>query len=259
MTKTQTVLRAAVPAAALAMLLTACGPENETPVAPGAAGAGDPTAATAPATTAPPAAGATGGAGAGTGGAGATAGTGGTAAGGTGAGTGGTGGAPSATTSGNPVGGASGGSGKVGYGNPLALTATGSYQGKTKADVTPVSVVKGTAAEIAPFNFKPADLDGRTPYYVTVSFTNRTGAPLTDEYFMMRFKVNTDARATGVLPAPTIMKSIPQCDAGKKPGTLADGQSQQQCAVYLVPTATPPQFLTFGSVLDTEPLVWKVG
>ncbi|MCG6499401.1 hypothetical protein [Kitasatospora sp. A2-31] len=252
MTKTQTVLRAAVPAAALAMLLTACGPENDTPAAPGAAGAGDATApapATAPATTEPPAAGGS----AGTGGTGST----GAAAGGTGGAGAGT--APSATTSGNPIGGASGGSGKVGFGNPLALTATGSYQGKTKADVTPVSVVKGTAAEIAPFHFKPADLEGRTPYYVTVSFTNRTGAPLTDEYFMMRFKVNTDARATGILPAPTIMKSIPQCDAGKKPGTLADGQSQQQCAVYLVPTATPPQFLSFGSVLDTEPLVWKVG
>ncbi|MFJ3789322.1 hypothetical protein [Kitasatospora sp. NPDC090091] len=266
MTKTQTVLRAAVPAAALAMLLTACGPENDTPVDPGAAGAGGATApATAPATTQPPAAGGS----AGAGGAGATAGTGGAAAGGAGTGGAGTGGAgtggaganpaPSATTSGNPIGGASGGSGKVGFGNPLALTATGSYQGKTKADVTPVSVVKGTAAEIAPFNFKPADLEGRTPYYVTVSFTNRTGAPLTDEYFIMRFKVNTDAKATGILPAPTITKSIPQCDAGKKPGTLADGQSQQQCAVYLVPNATPPQFLTFGSVLDTEPLVWKVG
>ncbi|WP_395294567.1 hypothetical protein ACF9IK_14180 [Kitasatospora hibisci] len=238
MTKPQTVLRAAVPAAAPAMPLTACGPENDAPVAPVAASAGEATA-TGPGATEPPAAG----------GAGATAGTGGA----------GPGTIPSATTGGNPIGGAGGGSGKVGFGNPLALTATGSYQGRTRADVTPVSVVEGTAAEIAPFDFKPADLEGRTPYYVTVSFTNRTGAPLTDEYFMMRFKVNTDAEATGILPAPAIMKSIPQCDAGKKPGTLADGRSQQQCAVYLVPTATPPQFLTFGSVLDTEPLVWKVG
>ncbi|AUY50030.1 hypothetical protein [Streptomyces sp. CB01881] len=242
MTNTQKVLRAGLPVAALAMLLTACGPDNADPADPAAAGAGGAgTTATAAASSA---AAATGG----------TAGTGGAATGGTGANP-----APTATTSGNPIGGASGGSGKVGFANPLALTATGSYQGKTKADVTPVSVVKGTAAEIAPFNFKPAEVEGKTPYYVTVSFTNRTGAPLTDEYFMMRFKVNTDAKASGILPAPVVMKSIPQCDAGKKPGTLPDGQAQQQCAVYLVPNGTPPQFLTFGSVLDTEPLVWKVG
>lgn len=242
MTNTQNALRAAVPLAALALLLTACGPENEDPAAPGAAGAGGASVA---ATGTPGAPAATGG----------TAGT---------AGTGGTtpNPAPSAATSGNPIGGATGGSGsgKIGYDNPLAPTATGSYLGKTKADVTPVSVVKGTLAEIAPYNFKPADLDGKTPYYVTVSFTNRTGAPLTDEYFMMRFKVKSDTAATGgVLPAPTVLKSIPQCDSGKKPGTLADGQAQQQCAVYLVPTNTPPKFLVFGSVLDTEPLIWKAG
>ncbi|WP_043469205.1 hypothetical protein, partial [Kitasatospora sp. MBT66] len=167
------------------------------------------------------------------------------------------GGLPSAATSGNPIGGASGGNSKITFDNPLALTATGSYLGKTKADVTPVSVVKGTAAEIAPYNWKPADTAGRTPYYVTVNFTNRTGAPLQDEYFMMRFKVQTEPKGTGILSAPTVLRSIPQCDSGKKPGTLADGETQQQCAVYLVPDGTPPQFLVFGSVLDTQPLIWK--
>ncbi|MFC5665362.1 hypothetical protein ACFP3U_20570, partial [Kitasatospora misakiensis] len=164
---------------------------------------------------------------------------------------------PSAATSGNPIGGASGGNAKISFESPLPLTTTGSYLGKTKADVTPVSVVKGTAAEIASYNFKPADTAGKTPYYVTVNFTNKTGAPLQDEYFMMRFKVHTEPKGTGILAAPTILKSIPQCDSGKKPGTLADGQSQQQCAVYLVPDGTPPQFLAFGSVLDTQPLIWK--
>ncbi|MEE1823929.1 hypothetical protein PUR61_17270 [Streptomyces sp. BE20] len=246
MTKHRTTLRAAVPVAALALVLTACGPENDDPAvvaAPTAAGttagapAGAPTGAPTTAPTGAPAA------------------TGGGAAGGGGTATANP--APSAATSGNPVGGASGGGSKITFENPLPLTATGSYLGKTKADVTPVSVVKGTTADLAPFNFKPADVAGKTPYYVTVSFTNRTGAPLNDEYFMMRFKVNTDAKATGILAAPTILKSIPACDSGKKPGTLADGQSQQQCAVYLVPNDTPPQFLTFGSVLDTQPLIWK--
>ncbi|WP_327680265.1 hypothetical protein [Kitasatospora sp. NBC_00458] len=253
MTKHRTALRAAVPIAALALALTACGPENDDPAVvaaptPAGSAAGAPTSAPAGAPTAAPTGAAPTGAPAATGGAGGTGGTGGTAP------------VPSAATSGNPIGGASGGGGKISFENPLPLTTTGSYLGKTKADVTPVSVVKGTAAEVAPFNFKPADLAGRTPYYVTVSFTNRTGAPLTDEYFMMRFKVHTEAKATGgVLAAPTIMKSIPACDAGKKPGTLADGQSQQQCAVYLVPDDTPPQFLAFGSVLDTQPLIWKAG
>ncbi|MFE6751888.1 hypothetical protein ACFVGM_39070 [Kitasatospora purpeofusca] len=258
MTKLRNTLRAAVPVAALALALTACGPENDDPAvtaAPTSAPAGGTTAAptgaaptsapaggitaapTAAAPTSAPAAGAAGGA---AGGGSPTA-----------------GGLPSAATSGNPIGGASGGNSKITFENPLALTATGSYLGKTKADVTPVSVVKGTAAEIAPYNWKPADTAGKTPYYVTVNFTNRTGAPLQDEYFMMRFKVQTEPKGTGILSAPTILRSIPQCDSGKKPGTLADGETQQQCAVYLVPDGTPPQFLVFGSVLDTQPLIWK--
>ncbi|MFD7411012.1 hypothetical protein [Kitasatospora purpeofusca] len=260
MTKLRNTLRAAVPVAALALALTACGPENDDPAvtaaptsAPAGGGSAAPTGAaptsapaggitaapTAAAPTSAPAAGAAGGA---AGGGSPTA-----------------GGLPSAATSGNPIGGAGGGGSKITFENPLAPTATGSYLGKTKADVTPVSVVKGTAAEIAPYNWKPADTAGKTPYYVTVNFTNRTGAPLQDEYFMMRFKVQTEPKGTGILSAPTILRSIPQCDSGKKPGTLADGETQQQCAVYLVPDGTPPQFLVFGSVLDTQPLIWKAG
>ncbi len=250
MTKLRNTLRAAVPVAALALALTACGPENDDPAvvaAPTSAPAGGAAAPTGAAPTAAP-----------TGAAptSAPAGATGAAAGGA-AGGSPTGAVPSAATSGNPIGGASGGNSKISFESPLPLTATGSYLGKTKADVTPVSVVKGTAAEIASYNFKPADTAGKTPYYVTVNFTNKTGAPLQDEYFMMRFKVHTEPKGTGILAAPTILKSIPQCDSGKKPGTLADGQSQQQCAVYLVPDGAQPQFLAFGSVLDTQPLIWK--
>ncbi|WP_380285633.1 hypothetical protein [Kitasatospora purpeofusca] len=247
MTKLRSTLRAAVPVAALALALTACGPENDDPAVV-AAPTTAPTSAGTP-TTAPTGATPTG--------APTSA-----PAGGTGGGASGGGGAtaaplPSAATSGNPIGGASGGNSKVTFDTPLPFTATGSYLGRTKADVTPVSVVKGTAAEIAPYKFKPADTAGMTPYYVTVNFTNRTGTPLQDEYFMMRFKVQADAKGSGILPAPTVLKSIPQCDTGKSPGVLNDGQSQQQCAVYLVPDGTPPQFLVFGSVLDTQPLIWK--
>ncbi|MFB6893820.1 hypothetical protein ACFCX4_31395 [Kitasatospora sp. NPDC056327] len=245
MTKLPGTLRAAVPLAALALALTACGPENDDPAvvaaptaAPTAAATGAPTGPAASAPASAPA---------------------GTAGGAAGGGTATANPVPSAATSGNPIGGASGGGGRISFETPLAPTATGSYLGRTKADVTPVSVVRGTAAEIAAYNFKPADTAGRTPYYVTVDFTNRTGAALQDEYFMMRFKVHTEPRGTGVLAAPTVLKSVPQCDSGKKPGTLADGRTQRQCAVYLVPDGTPPQFLAFGSVLDTQPLIWKAG
>ncbi|MET8702244.1 hypothetical protein ABZW10_25745 [Kitasatospora sp. NPDC004723] len=256
MTKLRSTLRAAAPVAVLALALTACGPENDDPAvvaAPTAAPTTAPPAADTPAATPT--------------GAATSAPTSAPASAPTSAPAGGAGGAaggatapnplPTAATSGNPIGGTSGGKSKITFESPLPLTATGSYLGRTKADVTPVSVVKGTAAEIAPYRFKPADTAGMTPYYVTVNFTNRTGTPLQDEYFMMRFKVQTDPAGSGILPAPTILKSIPQCDTGKQPGVLNDGQSQQQCAVYLVPDGTPPQFLVFGSVLDTEPLIWK--
>ncbi|MQS13802.1 hypothetical protein F7Q99_16375 [Streptomyces kaniharaensis] len=252
MTKTRPlgkIARAGVPAAALALLLAACGPDNSDPVAastdtpaappvtaPAAAPAGTPTGAAPPASRAP----APGGSSA-------------PAAGGSNApAAGGDAPQPVATAGGNNV-------TQISYDRPLPLGATGRYLGKSSTvDATAVSITKGTAAEIAPFAFMPDLTNGKTPYYVTMTFTNRTGTPLAQDAYMMRAWVKPRDHSAGTLPAPTLQRSIPQCDT-KSLVPLADGQSVKLCAVYLVPNDNPPAFLTYGNILDTAPLVWKVG
>ncbi|MFJ3220664.1 hypothetical protein ACIPLC_32665 [Kitasatospora sp. NPDC086801] len=238
MTKTQSVRRiaAALPAAALVLALSACGPDNADPPAGPSTPAAPPTGA-APASTAP---------GAPTGSAAPT------AAGAPTAPTTQAGPQPSATAGGNNV-------TQVSYDRPLPFGATGRYVGKSSVvDATAVSIVKGKAAEIAPFNLPSATTGGKTPYFVTVSFTNRTGGPLAEDAYMMRVWVKPQDHSAGALPAATLQKAIPQCDT-RSLVTLADGQSVKLCAVYLVPNEAPPSFLTYGNIMDTAPLVWKVG
>ncbi|OKI22253.1 hypothetical protein A6A07_34860 [Streptomyces sp. CB03911] len=222
-----TVLRAAVPAAALALLLTGCGPENgNDPVDPGAGGAAPTATAGGDAPAGTPTAGSTGGA------------------------SGGASGRPSAAAS------ASGGAG--GYASPLGPTATGTYTGKNKADLAPVTVVKGNLADLAPLKLAPGDTNGRTPYYITVSYTNRSGATMADDYFMQRVTVKTAENGDAIFQAGTT-KSIAACAAGEKPAPLPDGQTQKSCGIYLVPNNAAPKFLVYGAIMDTKPLVWKLG
>ncbi|MBV6701101.1 hypothetical protein [Kitasatospora aureofaciens] len=240
MTKTQSIgktARAGVPVAALALLLTACGPDNTDPAASTGAPAAPSATASAPAGTptgtAPPATGAP-------------------APGGSSAPAAGGAPQPAATAGDNNV-------TQISYDRPLSLGATGRYLGKSSTvDATALSITKGTAAEIAPFGFMPDLTSGKTPYYVTMTFTNRTGKALDQDAYMMRVWVKPKDHSAGALPAPTLQKSIPQCDT-KSLVTLADGQSVKLCAVYLVPNDNPPAFLTYGNILDTAPLVWKVG
>ncbi|GGV21888.1 hypothetical protein GCM10010495_41930 [Kitasatospora herbaricolor] len=222
-----TVLRAAVPAAALALLLTGCGPENgNDPVDPGAAGAAPTATAGGDAPAGTPTAGSTAGAG------------------------GGAGGGPSAGA------GASGGAG--GYADPLGPTATGTYTGRNKAELTPVTVVKGNLADLAPLKLAPGDTNGRTPYYITVSYTNRSGATVADDYFMQRVTVKTAENGDAIFQAGTT-RSIAACAAGEKPAPLPDGKTQKSCGIYLLPNNAAPKFLVYGAIMDTKPLVWKLG
>lgn len=231
-----TVLRAAVPAAALALLLTGCGPENSNdPVAPGAGGAAPTATAGGNAPAGTPTAGSTGGA---------------------------NGGGPADGASGRPSaaasapGGSGGGSGS--YASPLGPTATGNYTGKNKADLAPVTMVKGNLADLAPLKLAAGDTDGRTPYYITVSYTNRSGAALADNYFMQRVTVKTAEHGDAIFQAGTT-RSIAACAAGEKPGPLPDGQTQKSCGIYLVPNDAAPKFLVYGAIMDTKPLIWKLG
>ncbi|MFJ7278978.1 hypothetical protein [Kitasatospora sp. NPDC098663] len=69
---------------------------------------------------------------------------------------------------------------------------------------------------------------------------------------------NADPAAGPSALGATAGPAIPRCDT-RSLVTLADGQSVKLCAVYLVPNETPPGFLTYGNIMDTAPLVWKVG
>lgn len=242
MTSVHTILRTAVPAAALALLLTGCGPDNT----------GDPAVADA-------------------GGAGAASGV--TAAGGSGGGaaaaadavSGGSAGAPDpAASSAAPAGGSSGSTGGSGgdgtgtFASPLAAGATGTYTGTSKADLTLVSVVKGGSADALQLGIPAAEQAGRTPYYVTVTYTNRSGGTLSDNFFLQRVRLASTESDSGVLASPTgAGRSVPACDAGARPAPLADGRSQKSCGVYLLPAGTAPTFVRYGGIMDDHPLVWK--
>ncbi|MCX5211040.1 hypothetical protein OG689_17360 [Kitasatospora sp. NBC_00240] len=231
-----TILRAAVPAAALALLLTGCGPDNgNDPVAPGADGAAPTATAGGDAPGGTPTDGSTGGSNGG-------------------GSNGGASGGPSAAAS--APGGSGGGSGS--YASPLGPTATGTYTGKSKADLAPVSTVKGNIADLAPLKLAAGDTNGKTPYYITVSYTNRSGATVADDYFMQRVTVKTAESGDAIFQAGTT-KSIAACAAGEKPAPLADGQTRKSCGIYLVPTNAVPKFLVYGSIMDTKPLIWKLG
>ncbi|WP_371479768.1 hypothetical protein [Kitasatospora sp. NBC_00315] len=233
MTSVQNILRAAVPAAALALLLTGCGPDNNG--GPGGDAAAGPATGTPAATAvADPSGAVTGG----------------------GADGGSTGGPGTAAGSAAPAGADAAGAGT--YASPLGASATGHYVGKVKADLTPVSLVKVGAADLAPLNIPAADLAGRTPYYLTMSFTNRSGATVADNYFMQRVRLTADEQDTGVLAAAVAPgRSAAACNAGAKAPSPADGQSQKSCSVYLFPAGSTPKFISYGSIMDDHPLVWK--
>ncbi|MCC9309569.1 hypothetical protein LN042_21245 [Kitasatospora sp. RB6PN24] len=221
--RTNALLRLALPTAACALLLTACGPDDNS------GGTSANSAAPSVATSATPSMGAS-----------------------TGSAT-----TPSAAAgAATPTDNGSGGAGT--YQSPLGPTATGHSKGAHKLAITPVSVVKATAADVAPLHFQDSELAGKTPYFVTVQFTNESGATVPDFGDNdMRIWVHTTADDSGIINSSPVVYHIPQCQT-PNPAPADNGKGDRECGVYLVPNGQAPEFLSYGAPMDV-PMIWKVG
>ncbi|MFJ9846013.1 hypothetical protein ACIRYZ_37340 [Kitasatospora sp. NPDC101155] len=237
--RTTFLLRAAVPTtAALALMLTACGPDQS----------GGDAAGTGP-SSAPASAGASSSPGADFGGR-----TDGTST-----------SAPTitASTSVPTQAGSSPSAAGVGFPGALAVgaKAQGTYtdheKGDISVDIAMTGVVKGDSADLAKF-LKPEDLAGKTPYYVNVTYTHTGGNGIFEPYFNLQLRAmvsDTDqARKVDLLSAfPKCESDVPQ--GGKD---FVKGQSEHECAIYLAPADKP---LTYLLWIDKsgKPLAWKAG
>ncbi|MFD5467971.1 hypothetical protein ACFWIQ_34940 [Kitasatospora sp. NPDC127059] len=223
--RSATALRTtAIPAAAaLALLLTACGPDNsDGPVS----AAPTATAATGP-NTAPPSTAATA--------------------------------APSITAA-APTATPSAPSRFAGALAP-ATTAKGTYTDSEKGDISvtigPTSAVKGDIADLAKF-LKPEDMTGKTPYYVSVTYTHTGGNGIYEPYFNRRLRamISDTAQARKV----DLLSAFPKCESDVPQGgkDFVKGQSEHECAIYLAPADQPLKYVLWLDK-DDKPLAWKAG
>ncbi|WP_344442041.1 hypothetical protein [Kitasatospora nipponensis] len=228
--RTSTLLRAAVPAAALALLLTGCGPD-ETPAPAGASSAAPSAAASSAAPSKSAAAPSKGGA------------------------------APSTSAGASaPASSAPGGPG-AGFAAALAPSAQaqGVYSDHQKGDISltigPVKVVKGDVADLAKFA-KAADLAGKTPYYVSVSYTHTGGNGLFEPYFNAQLRAMVSD--TDQAPKIDLLSGFPQCqsDVPKGGADFVKGQTEHECAIYLAPSDKPLKYVLWVNK-SGAPLAWK--
>ncbi|MEU8926926.1 hypothetical protein AB0D10_39420 [Kitasatospora sp. NPDC048545] len=224
--RSASVLRsAAIPAAAaLALLLTACGPDNSDNPAGAASTGAAPTTTVSPGTASPSTA--------------ATALPTITAA------------APTATPTAPS---------RFADALPPAGTANGTFTDSQKGDISlsigPTSVVKGDIADLADF-LKPEDMAGKTPYYVRVTYTHTGGNGIYEPYFNLRLRamVSDTAQARKV----DLLSAFPKCESDVPHGgkDFVKGQSDHECAIYLAPADKPLQYLVWLDK-DNKPLAWK--
>ncbi|MFE0463650.1 hypothetical protein ACFW1A_30805 [Kitasatospora sp. NPDC058965] len=222
--RTQYFLRAAVPAtAALALLLTGCGPDETDGNAAKPAPSGSATGGFGGGQSADPA-------------------------------------TPAARPSATSAPSAAAGAGFPGALAPSAQ-AKGVFTDHQKGDISlaigPVKVVKGNAADLAKF-FKPEELTGKTPYYVTVAYTHTGGSGLYEPYFnlQLRAMVSDQDQATKA----DLIGAFPQCQSDVPQGgkDFVQGQTEHECAVYLAPSDKPVQYVLWMNK-DNKPLAWKAG
>ncbi|WP_327066280.1 hypothetical protein OG500_10620 [Kitasatospora sp. NBC_01250] len=230
--RTTTLLRAAVPtAAALTLLLTGCGPDETTAT-------GSTTSAPATATSAPAS-------------------------------------HPAVATPKSPTGAPSSlttasasksAAAPAGDAFPGALAAgaqangvfTDHQQGDISLAIGPVKVVKGDIADLAKFDLKPDQTAGKTPYYVSVSYTHTGGNGIFEPYFNLQLRAMLDAQNQA--PKLDLLSSFPKCSSDVPVGgaNFVKGQTEHECAVYLAPSDKPITYILWMNK-DNTPLAWKAG
>ncbi|MET8628664.1 hypothetical protein ABZW30_33805 [Kitasatospora sp. NPDC004669] len=141
----------------------------------------------------------------------------------------------------------------------VGAKAQGTYTDHEKGDISVgialTGVVKGDVADLAKF-FKPDELAGKTPYYVNVTYTHTGGNGIYEPYFNLQLRAmvsDTDqARKVDLLSAfPKCESDVPQ--GGKD---FVKGQSEHECAIYLAPADKPLTYLLWIDKSGT-PLAWK--
>lgn len=226
--RTDLLLRAAVPTtAALALLLSACGPDQSGTDAPVAGPSSGASAAGSTGTSAPTVTSSAS--------------------------------APAQTgSSSSPSSGATGGSRFAGA-LAVGAKAPGTYPDNEKGDISlsigPTSVVKGDIADLARF-LKPEDMAGKTPYYVNVTYTHTGGNGIFEPFFnrQLRAMVSDTAQARKV----DLLSSFPKCESDVPQGgkDFVKGQSEHECAIYLAPADKPLTYVLWIDK-DGKPLAWK--
>ncbi|MFF7634632.1 hypothetical protein ACFZB9_15955 [Kitasatospora sp. NPDC008050] len=231
--RTTTLLRAAVPtAAALTLLLTGCGPDETT--ATGSTTSAPATAASTPAfhpgsSTAPSGAAPTG--------------------------------APTspATPSASKSAAAPAGDafpGALAAGAQANGVFTDHQQGDISLAIGPVKIVKGDIADLAKFDLKPDQTTGKTPYYVSVSYTHTGGNGIFEPYFNLQLRAMLDAQTQA--PKLDLLSSFPKCSSDVPVGgaNFVKGQTEHECAVYLAPSDKPIKYILWMNK-DNTSLAWK--
>ncbi|MFD8781693.1 hypothetical protein [Kitasatospora sp. NPDC059599] len=144
---------------------------------------------------------------------------------------------------------------------PPTGTANGTFTDSQKGDISlsigPTSVVKGDITDLADF-LKPEDMAGKTPYYVRVTYTHTGGNGIYEPYFNLRLRamVSDTAQARKV----DLLSAFPKCESDVPHGgkDFVKGQSDHECAIYLAPADKPLQYLVWLDK-DNKPLAWKAG
>ncbi|MFE3875805.1 hypothetical protein ACFXPX_15585 [Kitasatospora sp. NPDC059146] len=143
----------------------------------------------------------------------------------------------------------------------VGAKAQGTYHDGDKGDISlsiaPTSVVKGDIGDLAKF-LKPEDMTGKTPYYVNVTYTHTGGNGIFEPYFnrQLRVMVSDTAQARKV----DLLSSFPKCESDVPKGgkDFVKGQSEHECAIYLAPSDKPLTNLLWIDK-DGKPLAWKAG
>ncbi|WP_405676685.1 hypothetical protein OG239_39890 [Streptomyces sp. NBC_00868] len=161
------------------------------------------------------------------------------------------------------------------FAEPLALKTSADVSethfpdnAKTQLSVTPASVVKGDKAAVDKLGV--GLLDGKTPYYVTTTYTHKGGAQ--DGVVSFNHKLllhGTDPQRAYSFAPSWGAKFEPCQEASDNDLKLAEGKSVTTCEIYLVPENVQPLFVGFQGERDTSSpsnetgtapeVVWKVG
>ncbi|MBP0451058.1 hypothetical protein J5Y04_16125 [Kitasatospora sp. RG8] len=138
-----------------------------------------------------------------------------------------------------------------------SATTYGTHE-TVRLGVTPVSVVKGDAAAVD--KLSTGVVQGRVPYYVTVTFSHK-GGPEDIGAYVHGVALHSDAEhAYGYLPSWGV--DFPPCQEGDgEARRLTPGKSVTTCEIFLLPANAQPVFLAYKGSDEKGDVqaVWKVG